>query len=90
MLKPFYLNSDYQFDFKGNCSYKGQMLKNLEDQIEISVYGKNQVFDRKNIGLYTHFRMNPFQIPFDSVEYTPVTLITLQSILIVILKLNSP
>ena len=72
MLKPFYLNNDFHFDFKGNCTYKGTAISKLEDEIEINVYGKNMTFDRKHIGMYTHFRMNPLQIPFENVIFAPV------------------
>lgn len=73
MLKPFYLNNDFNLDFKGNCTFKGVELENLEDKIEIDVFGKKEVFDRKHIGMYTHFRMNPFIIPFENVTFAPVT-----------------
>lgn len=72
MFKTFYLNEDYKFDFYGNYTYKGKEIKSNSEDVEIDVYGNKTVFNRKHIGLYTHFRMNPFIIPIDNVEFIRV------------------
>lgn len=72
MFKYFYMNNDFQFNYKGECKHKGIALNTKSTDIEIPIGNVVKVFNKQHIGLYTHFRMNPFLIDYDNVEFFPV------------------
>mgnify|MGYP002652077079 CR=1 FL=1 len=72
MFKPCFLNHDYVLDYNGNCQYKGQDVNVENGLIDIVVSGVCETFDVKKLGLFTHFRMNPFVVNFENVCFDKV------------------
>lgn len=72
MYKVFYLNNDYKLDYKGSCLFKDTLVETPSAEIEIPVYGKVTKINRFEMGLFTHFRMNPFIVDPGNVKFIPV------------------
>lgn len=72
MFKPFFLNHEYKLDYNGNCRYNDQDVVVENGLIDIVVSGKVETFDVKKLGLFTHFRMNPFIVDMGNVYFDKV------------------